>query len=228
MQLSPYASTRFTPYLEQHYRDFCDTLYACQTHTQHYQAGDIILKQGQDIEALYVVSVGKVSMNICALNGRRFQLGEVNCDHHVFGEMEFFTGHKCQWNVVADDSMEVEVICAKKLQQCLIEQPHLSLFFTSALACDYQESMDIYTNRLLHPIAYNIAYDLWQRQQTCVTLGAFDKVEQEAERFGTSSRVYRRAVKTLIDQGFIEKNNNQITIIDRCGLERFIAIHEGN
>lgn len=222
MQLLPSNSTRFTSFLEQNYHAFCDALYQCQTHTQRYHANDIILKQGQDITVLYIVSVGKVSMNICAVNGRRFQLGEVQCDHHIFGEMEFFTGDQCQWNVVANDEMVVDVICAKKFQQCLIDNPHFSLFFTSALACDYQDSMDLYTNRLLYPIAYNIAYDLWQRQQTHVTLGAFDKADKEAERFGTSSRVYRRAVKSLVEKGLIEKTNQGITIIDWKELEHFI------
>ncbi|MCW8330008.1 Crp/Fnr family transcriptional regulator [Photobacterium sp. SDRW27] len=224
MQLHPYPSTRFTSVLAQRRQEFQRALYDCQTGTQVFEAGDTILEQGQPIHQLYVISVGKISMHICALNGRRFQLGELNCDHHIFGEMEFFTSHPCQWNVVADDRMEADVICATQLQQCLTEQPQLALFFATALAWDYQESMDIYTNRVLHPIAYNIAFDLWQRDISHASLGAFDKVEHEAERFGTSSRVYRRALNSLIEQGLIEKNDNQIQIRDRQALEAFIAI----
>ncbi|MGR5366378.1 hypothetical protein [Photobacterium damselae] len=36
-------------------------------------------------------------------------------------------------------------------------------------------------------------------------LGRFNRIDQEAERFGTSSRVYRRALKTLIEQGLVTK-----------------------
>lgn len=223
MRLTPYPSTRFTPFLKEHYTEFKKVLFRCQISTDHYQANEIILTQGQTVNALYIVSVGKVSMHISALNGRRFQLGEVHCDHHVFGEMEFFTGDKCQWTVIADDSMEVDVICAKKLQAALIENPILSLFFSSALAFDYQESLEIYTYRLLHPIAYNIAYDLWLRRTSSVNLDAFSNAEQEAERFGTSSRVYRRAVKSLIEQGLIIKNDNELGIADFEKLEQFIS-----
>ncbi|OXE28625.1 Crp/Fnr family transcriptional regulator, partial [Vibrio parahaemolyticus] len=92
----------------------------------------------------------------------------------------------CQWNVVADEHMQVDVICIQKLTEALQQHPEMMVFFASALAEDYQDSMDIYTNRLLHPITYNIAYDLLVRNQTDTLLGGFDKVNQEAERFGTS------------------------------------------
>ena len=96
------------------------------------------------------------------------------------------------------------------------------MFFASALANDYQDSLDIYTYRLLHPITYNIAYDLWHRQRENVMLGSFDKAGQEAERFGTSSRVYRRAVKELIDKGLVIKDGAEIQVVDLDALKVFI------
>ncbi|MDF5528209.1 Crp/Fnr family transcriptional regulator, partial [Vibrio parahaemolyticus] len=185
-----------------------------------------ILRQGEQLQYLYVVPVGRVSMNILAANGRRFQLGEANCDYHIYGEMEFFTQTPCQWNVIADEHMQVDVICIQKLTEALQNHPQMMVFFASALAEDYQDSMDIYTNRLLHPITYNIAYDLLVRNQTDKLLGGFDKVNQEAERFGTSGRVYRRAVKDLIEKGLITKTDNGLEIIDALALKAFIEAHE--
>ncbi|GAL06085.1 predicted N-ribosylnicotinamide CRP-like regulator [Photobacterium aphoticum] len=201
MQLLPVSTTRFANTLAPQQQAFEQALFACQIGTRRLQAGDTLLEQGQAVTQLFVIPTGRMSMHTCAINGRRFQLGEVQCKQQIFGEMEFFTGEPCQWNVVADEPLEAKVICATRLQKCLNEQPHLALFFASALAWDYQESMEIYTYRVLHPIAYNIAFDLWQRDNSSVSLGAFDKIEQEAERFGTSSRVYRRALNTLIEQG---------------------------
>ncbi|MGF1685640.1 Crp/Fnr family transcriptional regulator [Photobacterium japonica] len=224
MQLHPMPSTRFADLLAPQQQAFEQALFACQTGTRILTAGDTLLEQGQPVTQLFVIPTGRVSMHTCASNGRRFQLGEVQCDQHVFGEMEFFTSQPCQWNVVADEPLDAKVICATRLQKCLTEQPHLALFFASALAWDYQESMEIYTHRVLHPIAYNIAFDLWQRHNSQVSLGAFDKIEQEAERFGTSSRVYRRALNTLIEQNLIAKNGNHIHIVDHAALEAFIAV----
>ncbi len=57
---------------------------------KRFDAGEALVQQGQPVESLYVVSCGRVSMNILAAIGRRFQLGEVQCDDHLFGEMEFY------------------------------------------------------------------------------------------------------------------------------------------
>ncbi|WP_299017948.1 Crp/Fnr family transcriptional regulator [uncultured Photobacterium sp.] len=222
MQLKPYPTGRFTSHLTALYEEFRQSFYQCLLHSKYYQSGEEILRQGQVVEHLYLVSVGRVSMNISAVNGRRFQLGEVDCDHHIFGEMELFNDTLCQWSVVAEEQIEVDVICLKAVADVLLKRPEFSLFFASALAYDYQDSLDIYTYRLLHPITYNIAYDLWHRHQKNVMLGSFDKAGQEAERFGTSSRVYRRAVKELIDKELIEKHGNEIRVIDIDALKVFL------
>lgn len=98
----------------------------------------------------------------------------------------------------------------------------MMVYFAAALAEDYRDSMEIYTNRLLHPLTYNIAYDLLLRQRSTMALGSFSKASQEAERFGTSSRVYRRAVNELIAQGLVEKTATGLTIVDEQELQRFL------
>ncbi|WP_439146177.1 Crp/Fnr family transcriptional regulator [Vibrio sp.] len=226
MKIAPYSSGRFKNYLEQKRSEFKALIYQHQVSSRYFNKNDEILRQGEQLQHLYVVPAGKVSMSISAANGRRFQLGEVNCDYHIFGEMEFFTQTPCQWNVVADEHMQVDVICIQKLSEALHENPEMMFFFASALAEDYQDSMGIYTNRLLHSITYNIAYDLLVQSQTNTVLGGFDKVNQEAERFGTSSRVYRRAVKDLLDKGFIKKGQQGLEIIDQQALQAFIDSYE--
>ncbi|MGC9423125.1 MULTISPECIES: Crp/Fnr family transcriptional regulator [Vibrio] len=223
MRISPYPTGRFATYLTKQAKAFRDLIYRCQINSYYVDAGTAILRQGEQLEQIFVVPVGRVSMNIIAVNGRRFQLGEVNCDHHIFGEMEFFTETPCQWTVTADEHLQVDLICIHRLMQALQQQPEMMVFFASALAEDYQDSMAIYTSRLLHPIAYNIAFDLLQQKQHSVTLGGFDKVNQEAERFGTSSRVYRRAVKELIERGLITKQGNRLAIVNEPQLRRFLG-----
>lgn len=226
MQLTSNTTGRFSGYLNAQLPAFRLALAQCQTATKRFDAGEALLQQGQPVEFLYVVSCGRVSMNILAANGRRFQLGEVQCDDHLFGEMEFFTAMSCQWNVVAEEPIQATVICAQKLQECLEQQPVLSLFFASALAQDYQESLDIYTQRLMHSISFNIAHDLLLQHETRVNLGGFERMEPEAERFGTSSRVYRRAVKELVDRGLVEKGERGLIIKDLEALRAFVASFE--
>ncbi|MFA0495398.1 Crp/Fnr family transcriptional regulator [Vibrio sp. 10N.222.54.B11] len=226
MKIAPYSSGRFKNYLEQKSSEFRDLIYQHQVNSRYFNQNDEILRQGEQLQYLYAVPAGRVSMSISAANGRRFQLGEVNCDYHIFGEMEFFTQTPCQWNVVADEHMQVDVICIQRLAEALLENPGMMFFFAFALAEDYQDSMGIYTNRLLHSITYNIAYDLLVQSETNTVLGGFDKVNQEAERFGTSSRVYRRAVKDLLEKGFIRKGEQGLEIVDQRALQAFIDSYE--
>ncbi|MEZ8605573.1 hypothetical protein AB6C87_24545, partial [Vibrio splendidus] len=46
------------------------------------------------------------------------------------------------------------------------------------------------------------------------------------QRFGTSSRVYRRAVKDLLDKGFIRKGDQGLEIVDQQALRAFIDSYE--
>ncbi|MGL4829508.1 MAG: cyclic nucleotide-binding domain-containing protein, partial [Vibrio sp.] len=119
MQLTANTTGRFSGYLNAQLPAFRLALAQCQTAIKRFDAGETLLQQGQPVDSLYVVSCGRVSMNILAANGRRFQLGEVQCDDHLFGEMEFFTAMSCQWNVVAEEPIQATVICAQKLQECL-------------------------------------------------------------------------------------------------------------
>ncbi|MCL1035851.1 Crp/Fnr family transcriptional regulator [Shewanella submarina] len=222
MQLAPYAKGRFAGHLDQQQNAFREALLNCDHQLLNMEQGQHLLTQGEAQDALYLVPEGKVSMHISAINGRRFQLGEVNCHWHLYGEMEFFTGTVCQWSVVAEARMQIRQICLKSVQQLLLKQPEFSLFFASALAWDYQDSLDIYTNRLLHTISYNIAWDLLHRPQTQANLHGFGKMDQEAERFGTTSRVFRRAVRELIDKGLVEKQGASLKILDFDRLKQFV------
>ncbi|WP_045462936.1 Crp/Fnr family transcriptional regulator [Vibrio hyugaensis] len=226
MKISPYQNGRFKSFLEQKSTEFRDLIYQCQIGSRYFDSGEEILRQGEQLQHLCVVPVGRVSMSIIAANGRRFQLGEANCDYHIYGEMEYFTQTPCQWNVVADEHMQVDIICIQKLTEALNSRPEMMFFFASALAEDYQDSMDIYTNRLLHPITYNIAYDLLVQKQANTLLGGFGKVNQEAERFGTSGRVYRRAVKDLMDKELIRKGEQGLEIVDESALKAFLDAYE--
>ncbi|KXF81789.1 Crp/Fnr family transcriptional regulator [Enterovibrio coralii] len=225
MKLSPYPFGRFRDPLAQKEMQLRQLIAQCITHTRYFQAGEALLRQGEKLEHVFIVPVGCVSMSITSENGRRFQLGRSQCDDHVFGEMEFFTQQPCQWTVIADEALQAEVVCISSLTKQLLKHPELLLYFASALAADFQDSMAIYTSRLLHSITYNIAMDLLNSKETTVSLVGFDKVSQEAERFGTTSRVYRRAVKELVDKGLIAKEEGRLIVINEPALRDYLALH---
>lgn len=181
-----------------------------------------LLTQGEHVDNLYLVDSGRVSMGITARNGKAFLLGTLECEQQLFGEMEFFTGYRCQMDIVPLEPVEVAIIDANKLQQCLLEQPRLSLYFASAIAIDYQDTVEILSRRLLYPISYNLAYDIYHQYLNDLPVDGFQKNYLEAERFATTDRVYRRAVKFLEEKGFIAKQKQGLRILDLEGLRAFV------
>ncbi len=180
------------------------------------------MQQGQKLNQLVLVPSGKIAMSYSARNGRNFQLGTLKCDSQLFGEMEFFTQNPCQLDILAQTTLTCGIIPADKLQQALGEHPRLALFFASAIAIDYQDTVDIFTRRMLYPISYNIAYDLYHQQLDDLPVSGFNKGYLEAERFGTTARVYRRAIQSLEDAGLVRRSKGKLEIMDLKALQDFV------
>lgn len=223
MQQQPYPLGRFHAELQQLEPRFAAALEACTLFLRRYLPGELIMRQGEQSEQLYLVEHGRVSLNSTVHSGRSFQLGEIACHSQIFGEMEFFSATPVQWNVVAETELDARVICAHKLAQRLLAEPELTLFFATALASDYLDTLEITTSRLLHPIAYNIAYELWRERQRTPMLGS-RKRAHEAARFGTTERVYRRALKELIEQGIVCEGAEGPAIADLARLRTYLDL----
>ncbi len=222
MQLQTLGKGRFEEKWSQDEQLIEQTILNCISARRIFDENEKLLTQGEIVENLYLVDSGRVSMGITARNGKTFLLGTLECEQQIFGEMEFFTGYRCQMNIIAVEPIEVAIIDTQKLQRCLLEQPRLSLYFASAIAIDYQDTVEILSRRLLYPITYNVAYDIYHQYLNDLPVDGFQKNYLEAERFATSDRVYRRAIKELESKGLIAKEKNGIRILNLEGLKIFI------
>ncbi|WP_318419961.1 Crp/Fnr family transcriptional regulator [Photobacterium leiognathi] len=222
MQLQTLGKGRFEEKWSQDKQLIEQTILNCISARRIFDENEKLLTQGEIVENLYLVDSGRVSMGITARNGKTFLLGTLECEQQIFGEMEFFTGYRCQMNIIAVEPIEVAIIDTQKLQRYLLEQPRLSLYFASAIAIDYQDTVEILSRRLLYPITYNVAYDIYHQYLNDLPVDGFQKNYLEAERFATSDRVYRRAIKELESKGLIAKEKNVLRILNLEGLKVFI------
>lgn len=223
MQIKPLTKGRFHNIWQQDDAIIEKTFRELLSETQIIPENDYLFHQGQNVDHLIMVESGRISLRYNAENGRRFQLGAMECDEQLFGEMEFFTGYRCQLDIVAEEPLTVAVCRCERLEAALNQYPKLALFFASAMAVDYQDTLEIFLHRMLYPITHNIAYDLYRQHQNNQPMDGFSKKYLEAERFGTTDRVYRRAVKTLIDSGLVVTTKQGLQIKDIDGLRRFLG-----
>ncbi|CEO38484.1 Crp/Fnr family transcriptional regulator [Photobacterium kishitanii] len=226
MQLKPLQKGRFQQSWVDEYAKIEKIVLACISEKKFVDEGQLVMQQGQQLGSLILVKQGRIALKYSTRSGRNFQLGSIYCDHQIFGEMEFFSNYRCQMDIIASEALEVWIINRDKLQHALNQDPQLALFFASAIAIDYQDTVEILTRRLLYPIAYNIAYDLYHQHLHDQPVDGFTKGYLEAERFGTSDRVYRRSVQQLITLGLIIKQKKKLEIVDMSKLKAYLDAEE--
>lgn len=128
MQLQTLGKGRFEAQWREDKHLIEKTIRDCICTRRIFDENEQLLTQGEHVENLYLVDSGRISMGVTARNGKTFLLGTLECEQQVFGEMEFFTGYRCQMDIVPVEPVEVAIIDAQKLQKCLLEQPRLCRF----------------------------------------------------------------------------------------------------
>lgn len=193
---------------------------------RHMEPGDYLLRQGQNLEHLYWIDDGFCTVSYTAANGRRFSHGRFNIEDRLYGEIEFLTGKPIQFDIRCDGPVSVRVIPIAELEALLVQHPHVGIWLSQCLADTYQGVMDRVTSHFMYPLAYNIAKDLLLRERGNKPPIQFERVFREAERFGCSERVYRRAVSQLIENGLVEKRGRELKVANHTKLERYLAEEE--
>lgn len=222
MQLRPLFKGRFRRHWQDNHDLVIRVVESCIRERRMVAEGEHLLTQGESDPPMMLVPEGRIAMGYTAMNGRRFQLGTMECDNQIFGEMEFFTGYRCQLDILALEPLTIARIDSALLEQELLAHPEVALFFATAMAIDYQDTVDIFACRMLFPISYNIAWDLYHSYHHDNPVSGFRKSYLEAERFGTTDRVYRRAVKELVELGLVRRGEEGLEIADLAALRTFL------
>ncbi|HAD39752.1 MAG TPA: Crp/Fnr family transcriptional regulator, partial [Plesiomonas shigelloides] len=102
MQLKPLHKGRFQDHWQDNHSLIEQVVLSCISEEKIIEEKSPLMSQGQQLNYLTLVRSGKVSIGYTAQNGRSFQLGTMECDYQVFGEMEFFSGYRCQLDIIAE------------------------------------------------------------------------------------------------------------------------------
>lgn len=206
------------------YQLFCQSMENYNLATKTFQPDQYLLRQGQPITELYWVEIGQFSIVYTAQNARRYSLGLNFVDNHLFGEDEFLTSSPCQFDVQASEVIEAKVIPIAIMLEVLQQDPSIAIWLSGSMSQRYQDGMTNTMNRLLHPLLFNVAWDIYHRHIGTKPAVNFSQIYKEAERFGSSERVYRRVVMQLIEMQLIIKNGNQLLVNDLDKLHSYLEL----
>jgi len=198
-----------------------DAVHAAALKNKVIGPDEFILRQGEQITALYWITLGEYTMHYNAENGKTFSLGQRFVSDTIIGEIEYLTHTPSQFSVVAHESMSVKVIPLAMMDSILTRHVEVGVWLSQLLSISYQHGMAKTMERFLQPLMFNIVADLYERNQQKKPLVDFSQVYREAERFGCSERTYRRAINQLVEEKYIQKVANEYVI---CDVEKFRQI----
>lgn len=170
--------------------------------------GDHIIKQDQHLDSIYWASVAQYGIYHTTQNGKTLSLGDYYAEDRFFGEVEFFSGRPCQFDVIANANLELVAIPTEQLTQILLQDGTIAYWLNYNTSQLYQDSMDVAIERSMYPLKYNILKDILQRYINAESGGSHAFMYQEAQRFGCTERAYNRIIHELLQQGLIIKDRS--------------------
>lgn len=189
----------------------------------------VLCHQQQPLTHLMLVHSGTVSLSYSVGNGRRLLLGLLDCNNTLFGEVEALNRQPCIFDVIASGELNYSLVELDVWEQILAEDARLALHTARSIAAKFQENLRINLDKLLLPLSYNIAKDCILRQQPGGgTLRPYKTVSDEAERFATTERAYRRVVSELVELKLVERSSNGLQPVSTPRLMDFVASFGSN
>ncbi|WP_229655798.1 Crp/Fnr family transcriptional regulator [[Pantoea] beijingensis] len=186
--------------------------------------GEYLLRQGEEISALYWITLGEYSLHHHAENGKVFSLGQRFVSDTLIGEIEYLTNTPSQFSVVAHDAITVDVIPPALMQTILSSHAEVGIWLSQRLSQNYQGGMAKTMERFLQPLHFTILADIYQRYLQGKPLVDFTQVYREAERFGCSERAYRRVITQLLNDRYIQKLSGVYTVCDMDKFHRTLTV----
>ena len=208
-------------YAQRGYKILRDAVHAAPLKDKVIGPDEFILRQGEEIQALYWITLGEYTMHYNAENGKTFSLGQRFVSDTIIGEIEYLTQTPSQFSVVAHESMTVKVIPLAMMDSILTSHVEVGVWLSQLLSTSYQRGMAKTMERFLQPLVFNIVADLYERYRQQKPMVDFSQVYREAERFGCSERTYRRVINQLIEEQYIQKVANEYVI---CDIDKFRQI----
>ena len=184
-----------------------------------YHAGQIVFLEGRPCAGLYVVEDGWLRAVKVSVAGREQVVRFVGPGEGL-GEIGALAGGLNQATVEALEPTTVWIVRRDPLLRLMDEHLPLARVITENLARRVIHLMSLVEDLSLRPVVARLARLLVEQSTSGVLSRRRWSTQAEiAARLGTVPEVLNRALRSLTEEGLIQVERHQITIIDREGLE---------
>ncbi len=189
-----------------------------------YEAGQLVILEGEPTSGLYVVQEGWLKVSKIALDGRE-QIIQLLGNGDVFNAIGVFTEALNPASVTALETTRLWAIGREMMLRLLDSNPLLARLIIKDLAGRVTHLISLVEDLSLRSVEARLARLLLEQSVE-------DKVHRKkwatqteiASRLGTVPDVVSRTLRKMVEQGLIEISRSEIRILDRPGLEDVAVI----
>ena len=187
---------------------------------RRYEAGQVVLIEGEPCAGLYIVESGWLKVVKIGLDGREQVLQMLRAGE-AFNAISVFTDAPNQATVSALEESLVWLIRREVLLKLIEEQPALSRQVIQDLAGRVIHLVRLVEDLSLRSVEARLARLLLEQAQgASVQRRRWATQAEMAARLGTVPDVVNRALRKLSEAGLIHVERHQIQILDQEGLKK--------
>ncbi len=191
-----------------------------------YEAGQVVFLEGEPCTGLYVIQDGWLKAVKLSPTGREQTLHVVG-PGEVFNAIGVFVESPNPATIVALEPATVWIVRRETMLQLLDEYPDLARVVIQNLAGRVLHLVTLVEDLSLRTVETRLARLLLERSEGEVLQRRRWTTQAEmAARLGTVPDVLNRALRSLVEEDFIQVERHQIRILDRQGLEAKAMLSE--
>lgn len=198
---------------------------ASRTRTRTWSAGEVLFCEGAPCTGLHIVVSGRVRIFKTSANGREHVLA-IEGPGDSIAELPVFDGGMYPASASAVESAEVLFVSRSDFRAICLEHPEIALKVLQVVGKRLRRLVGIIEELSFTTVRHRLISWILRRAEsdgrpaprgTTISLGATH--QELASQIGTVRELVSRNMARLQAQGFVETHGQELTILDRDGLE---------
>jgi CRP/FNR family transcriptional regulator len=190
---------------------------------RQYAAGEVVFLEGETAPGLYFLEYGWLKIVMSSPEGREQVLLYLS-PGEIFNPMGAFANRPNPATAIALEPAGIWLLSREVTARLLRDWPELAQRVIANMADRLVQLMTLVEDLSLRPVSGRLARLLLESAQADVLPRPRWYTQAElAARLGTVPDIAGRALRRLVEQGYLEVERHQFRILDAAGLEREAA-----
>lgn len=189
---------------------------ARHVHARHYEAGQVIILEGDDCPGLYIVTAGRVRVYKASPAGKQ-QVLRIMAPFDSFNDVPVFDGGPNPASAEALDDAQVAFLSKEDAERLLATRASFGPAMLRVFAMRLRHLTSLVEDLSFHSVRARLARALLQSAQA----GVSELTQRElADMVGTTREVAGRDLRQMEDEGLIRLTRGRTELLDAARLER--------